>query len=96
MSQLKLGLVVVIAVIGLIALMPKVKHFKAISTTGPQTNINNSIVIVDSLNELVNQQSKKIDSLEKKRNEKIIVYKPLIRQPITDSIRQVNILRFFK
>ena len=50
---------------------------------------------VDSMAKLLTIHIKTIDSLNQKKHEKIIEYKPLVRPIITDSSRKRNIDRFY-
>ena len=50
---------------------------------------------VDSLSRLLTNSQKTIDSLNQKKHEKIIDYKPLPRPIVTDSSRKRNIDRFY-
>lgn len=50
---------------------------------------------VDSMAKLLTNSKKTIDSLNQKKHEKIIDYKPLPRPIITDSSRKRNIDRFY-
>lgn len=50
----------------------------------------------DSLQIQLDYSQKKIDSLKKVKHEKVIIYKPLERVIINDSMRTNNVSRFFK
>jgi len=58
--------------------------------------IKESQITIDSLVKVGIAKDKTIDSLTKKRNEKVTNYKPLERVIITDSIRTKNLSRFIK
>lgn len=92
-----IGLLVFFALIGLmlIGLQPK-------PTPQPQIievekyKIEVSEKIYDSLEIELQKSDSKIKQLEKKKHEKINSYKPIERVPINDSLRTINVNRFFK
>lgn len=55
-----------------------------------------SVSKVDSFIGLQIASQKTIDSLKKVKNEKVIIYKPLVRTIVTDSVRSNNVSRFIK